>query len=839
MKNHYRKLRSAKSTIDNTFPQSFSKTFSTPPGSGRSSKRIDFEERCLKHNSSDRYRVTKHNCVTSMSGTSDTSINTLNLPLRPRSRRNPMDGSIRIQCKPRSHSVALPIGERPSGKIKKKRKVTRKYPNSDSTHKLNTSGLEDKSESEEQAKSDSNRSIASKEVELKSSKSKVQEHEYLQFLLRITEEIIVNDLYTNEDIEKVFETHIEANKDHLNVEKMEAHLVRLCQELEIPYKNKENGDSNGGCYEKFFNQRLHTSDCQQKPEDCECQTKRTLPIEIKKSKQNVRNGDTKLNGQFELQTIYNLLTNKYSLGRVTECTEPNSLETLIETVKQSSVTGGLSLDNVSVFACLENLEKSETRTKEKLPEREETASETDDSKCLLVYPQVVPTTISEIALTEKEKLGCVEEEILYKKWKENLVNQMNNCTELSDHAISVENKSDNSNTSIIANFTEHSSAVEANQIDGESKSSVTADNNSNKIEHLSLKTVVEEPKRHSLENSDNDAQLECNRNDSVHTVKHTSLSKVPSVIVFDENATKIAINDSASTSSLKSVQEKIQAYNLLKEKTSSDQSTQIEPAAHSDKECNTSLDLKEYSNSDYVLINGPVYVLKAVLESHEKFVIYDKDNANRNKSPNDVEEIDAISPEKLPNGKVFDPQFSNYISSYFKNDFSKLLNSDYDLTPERDSDTSVKYHHLLADATTSISNVNLNSSVDDSYANPDALLLGDNYELCSRLQEDLVPDTHDLINHGLNNSAAYSFQNELSMDGQYELRSYSLPKEINSSVNITGEEGVNDTELDVSLKNYELCSSSVTNRSDVSESGEIGKGGVCKEEDVSEASTFG
>lgn len=44
---------------------------------------------------------------------------------------------------------------------------------------------------------------------------RAEEHEYLQFLLRITEDIIINNYSTTKEIENVFEHHIEINKERL------------------------------------------------------------------------------------------------------------------------------------------------------------------------------------------------------------------------------------------------------------------------------------------------------------------------------------------------------------------------------------------------------------------------------------------------------------------------------------------------------------------------------------------------------------------------------------------------------------------------------------------------
>lgn len=43
------------------------------------------------------------------------------------------------------------------------------------------------------------------------------EYEYLRFSLRITEDIIRNNLYNPKDLERVFNSHIEANRDRLDM----------------------------------------------------------------------------------------------------------------------------------------------------------------------------------------------------------------------------------------------------------------------------------------------------------------------------------------------------------------------------------------------------------------------------------------------------------------------------------------------------------------------------------------------------------------------------------------------------------------------------------------------
>lgn len=64
------------------------------------------------------------------------------------------------------------------------------------------------------------------------------DYEYLRFSLRITEDIIRNNLYNPKDMERVFNSHIEANRDRLE---MVSNLFRIAL---IANSNK--------CYYRFF-----------------------------------------------------------------------------------------------------------------------------------------------------------------------------------------------------------------------------------------------------------------------------------------------------------------------------------------------------------------------------------------------------------------------------------------------------------------------------------------------------------------------------------------------------------------------------------------------------------
>lgn len=112
------------------------------------------------------------------------------------------------------------------------------------------------------------------------------------------------------------------------------------------------------------------------------------------------------------------------------------------------------------------------------------------------------------------------------------------------------------------------------------------------------------------------------------------------------------------------------------------------------------------SNSDYILITSPVYILKSALNSHTKIII------KKDKFIESEQEIDHLE----------DIEKRSDIDSDAKSIDLKLLGSDYDLLPERD--TTNKPHHLTVD--TSLSHVRIPSL---SSIQEDRLLLGNLYEL--------------------------------------------------------------------------------------------------------------
>lgn len=136
---------------------------------------------------------------------------------------------------------------------------------------------------------------------------------------------------------------------------MEAQLTRLCIELEIPYRNNVNNTENLKRYDRFFDS--YTSDHNLQLEDCECTTKRTLIIETGEYSKHSTNGDKERDAEFYLQQMFNMISNKCSLGQVTEYKGPNnSTDVLIGSMKQLSETSFRNSGDFQILSCFENEE---------------------------------------------------------------------------------------------------------------------------------------------------------------------------------------------------------------------------------------------------------------------------------------------------------------------------------------------------------------------------------------------------------------------------------------------------------------------------------------------------
>lgn len=148
-----------------------------------------------------------------------------------------------------------------------------------------------------------------------------------------------------------------------------------------------------------------------------------------------------------------------------------------------------------------------------------------------------------------------------------------------------------------------------------------------------------------------------------------------------------------------------------------------------DEECGTSHKFDEVDKSgDYVLVNGPLYILKEALSPERRIVLKENEHVDIDIAPvKDISQANQSSNNVLEdNLNLSDYSILTDSSLSFINNinYSRLLHSDYDLTPQKDE--SAKYHYLMVDAYTSISNANLKSPQDkddllitsESYVNP-------------------------------------------------------------------------------------------------------------------------
>lgn len=128
-------------------------------------------------------------------------------------------------------------------------------------------------------------------------------------------------------------------------------------------------------------------------------------------------------------------------------------------------------------------------------------------------------------------------------------------------------------------------------------------------------------------------------------------------------------------------------------------------------------------DEDYVMVKGPVYVYKPLLDCEPKLVIISEPEPPTSPSIHSHRTFTVENPIELHSLNEIDkvPYHVENILELTRTRYdqfmdAKLLLSDYDLTPERDESDN-KYHHLMVDATSSVSGLNLTES----------LLLNDDY----------------------------------------------------------------------------------------------------------------
>nr|CAH7735994.1 unnamed protein product [Callosobruchus chinensis] len=704
-------------------------------------------------------RILSHTCVNKRNLRKTANARSSSVP-RQQNKPGPYEVVTKLR-KTKSQSLqAVKEDWQPGTNRIKRTKQTRCYPNVPLLQNIDIdmpsrNRKEDSGGSSRTHTADSSRGsmVTSSRKSGRSSRAKTDEHEYLQFLLRITEDVIMNNYFKNEDIQRVFKSHIEANRGRLQMEKMELQLTRLSKELNIPYTSTSPSivvENDATESSKLLVSPIDS----EKLADCECATKRTLQLT------NFPNRFLPYEDNNFSSNLESILVNRHSLGRVTECSEPtNSLDAIyIPNNRFSALTVASS---VGVDSLAPSNEQDRSYQGDK-----------SEGSCNDGSP-----------LTDKEKIGSIEEDILFNKLHSRslplLPNQHSSVKSevlllnIATPQVKVDNvdsltRSDASNKTVISR----------DSLTPEATSSVHVDDIP-----LDGKSTNIQPPRDEYEQINQD---------KLDTLKAYGVSSTESP-------------DNGETN----VMQMQQAKQQKEEKFTQIMIEQLE------KECNTNKDVKIIEKDDnYVLINKPIYVLRNIVESKDGLVFFSEQPTTKEDK---VEESEIENPVELTEDDSRTTMLENpcdseiciketNLSDYsiktesmekdsLYNNYSRLLNSDYDLTPQRDNNVDSKYHYLMLDVATSISNVNLPSNSD--------LLLTDNYALRS--------DLSDERNHRLGEEKEYC----ISDDGQYEIRSYNMknqfpPRSTGDTKNRcflqASEVAKKISQLSISLSNYEIGS---------------------------------
>lgn len=155
---------------------------------------------------------------------------------------------------------------------------------------------------------------------------------------------------------------------------------------------------------------------------------------------------------------------------------------------------------------------------------------------------------------------------------------------------------------------------------------------------------------------------------------------------------------------------------------------------YKDEECETVTDNFDEIDKDtnYVLINRPVYILKAALSPDRRIVLPENEHVDIDIPVKDLSHLiynsDSVVVENLnlSNYPILTQTISNLNC---ENNFHRLLHSDYDLTPQKEECPN-KYHYLMTDAYTTISNPNIT---------------------CPQSKEDLLIRSETYLNNNNNN----------------------------------------------------------------------------------------
>ncbi|XP_066245996.1 uncharacterized protein [Euwallacea similis] len=325
MRNHYRALKNVKSIVDTSIPGSFKSPMAVN-GLGKRLKGVTNEHLRRIYNTSPRNQtpkpqglIKKHNCLNTEPKSKTSLIGADSSPRPNKKKPQNTDPSMRLA---RSYLTGRSLRSEKISKFRQKKKRSLVASTSSSNTASETQSLQMDLEPREQRRSDSPVE-SSKSLSLQSPRqdstrftSAPRDHEYLLFLLRITEDII---FYSNSDVKDIFKTHMDMNKDRLDTQKMHLHIANLCKELNINCKEFQNPfDDNivppdSLQPQHVFNQAFKS--CQ------DCSFIRSSSLYYNNFEENdwritEKIGETVNTGDFSNSLLK--LLEKFSLGRVTE-----------------------------------------------------------------------------------------------------------------------------------------------------------------------------------------------------------------------------------------------------------------------------------------------------------------------------------------------------------------------------------------------------------------------------------------------------------------------------------------------------------------------------------------
>ncbi|CAH1127627.1 unnamed protein product [Ceutorhynchus assimilis] len=635
-----------------------------------------------------------------------------------------------------------------------------------------------------------------------------EEHEYLMFLLRITEEIISNECYSNADIKRIFQANVELNKNRLNLRKMHIHIYNLCRELNIEceqYFNENNlGDldaSDSPPWNFQTSTKSHhfvMSDLVKNCQDCSVIRKSSLKQNDVYISDDIHMGNIG-DGEPSYSDSIQKLLGKLSLGRVTECTEPASSTMSSSHPNHPIVTNVTETQDIDNFETFMEAIDSDRSLPNELLGFGETAEQANKESTSISLINLRESAINQDAQIANSK-SCVEfiknetiDNVPEKQDVESVNKFEKNEVEEIDEDIPATTKSNkiSSNSSKIPVLITQS---EENLVAELLQSKSTFQIADSKIAQTKSTPVINPDFVKTPTKSTIGTNTDLEKNSTKKTLEMKDFESIPvkHSIGINTNLEKpqtsaaLGINTDSEIKSPKST-EIIESSMSKKTSLLSKASNIVNKSEKNVPESPIKITLQGSPNQeDFIMIKGPVYIYKPLLESEPKMIIFEN-NENSKSRRSSIDSQRSHRTFTVDNSHIFDPvdqeinetltaksrESVQTILAVNKTAFlsQNLLNSDYDLTPEKD-DCENKYHYLMVDAQTSLSGVNLpeslllndeylvketSSSEDNYYVNFDSKMLENNYVIHRKLMSSismpkLMLNSSRLINERGSNS---------------------------------------------------------------------------------------